>query len=986
VGIRAALGVAIDRARVAGVLRLTARVASSHGFRRRLLGRINAWTRMERNPAGAPPDRANDAVVEEWEIFRHYREAIKSIGVEDSDGLAVWASQAMRRHRATASLGKAAVLVLEPPLESPAVIRALDTLAERAESMCVTLPWDVARTEPFATVAPLRQRLRKGGFEEVELNRNADRPRGLAGIQRELFRDHGHATATLEVPAGVHVLGAPQGEGVGLAVARHVNHLLTGGASPGEILVLAREWDDQAQIVLETLRAWSIPAFTDVDLRLTHSQTISTLRLALSLPIDDWDAERLIRILRNGQVRPEWPDVREPLDLVTMAASIREARVFRGCTAIRAALTRASGTVESRSSRDHERQQHKAASAARSVAIFNHLVDLYNGVETPAAWATQFQRVRRIQSELRLGSTARVDLQERAVLDAFYDALEGHGDVLESLGLATQTWTWPEFVRIVDSLIHDATSAPPTAPSGSVRLTTVDEAVGISAPHIILLNLTEGSFPARAAIEDDPATTQAGPSDSTAAPSRGYAREMLQFLRVTGSADQSLTFVFPSTDEKGQTLLTAGFLDDVRRLFSEEAWGSCAEIIQRLPPILDEDWARAPNDARVRAVAVASMGHDRQSATLRALAASRLHRPVLDRVAAALHVAERRTSRRKRFGRYEGLLRDPRIARQIATDFAADRPAFSPSQLESYAFCPFQFFMKSVLRLETTDDRHEFEEDFTARGSLLHDALETLHKSLKDVPDEAQATLADRVAADIGPIIRGLLDQMPAYDSDVEAGLREIDARLLERFGRRYAEQFAAYQQRAGSAAKAHTFEVGFGKSGLEVPPLILGKGDRRVQIQGRIDRIDIVRTDDGWRFRIIDYKTGSTPSPADLRTGLALQLPLYAWAVEELELGGEAKLLADFGYWALRKEGYRAAKLPKAATDDNSDAWTAYRRRVETYVLALVASLRRAAFPVSPKVTDCTRYCDYRFVCRIAQVRNAGKEWREAPRMESAP
>ncbi len=89
----------------------------------------------------------------------------------------------------------------------------------------------------------------------------------------------------------------------------------------------------------------------------------------------------------------------------------------------------------------------------------------------------------------------------------------------------------------------------------------------------------------------------------------------------------------------------------------------------------------------------------------------------------------------------------------------------------------------------------------------------------------------------------------------------------------------------------------------------------------------------------MIDYKTGSAPSHADVKSGLASQLPLYAMAVERLVMpAGDATFL-DAGYWSLPKDGFRGVKL---------GGWDDYRAAMVEFVLALVGELRRGVFPSS--------------------------------------
>ncbi len=136
-----------------------------------------------------------------------------------------------------------------------------------------------------------------------------------------------------------------------------------------------------------------------------------------------------------------------------------------------------------------------------------------------------------------------------------------------------------------------------------------------------------------------------------------------------------------------------------------------------------------------------------------------------------------RSPRHRRFGPYEGLLHDPRTIRRVAELFAPARPAFSASALESYAFCPFQFLMKFVLRLEPIADRDEFEVDFAARGSLLHRLLQVLHEQYTQIPPELDPALIARLTRDIEAALQRLLDGEPPPLGAVAEARREIESR-----------------------------------------------------------------------------------------------------------------------------------------------------------------------------------------------------------------
>src|SRR5262249_35993201 len=153
---------------------------------------------------------------------------------------------------------------------------------------------------------------------------------------------------------------------------------------------------------------------------------------------------------------------------------------------------------------------------------------------------------------------------------------------------------------------------------------------------------------------------------------------------------------------------------------------------RRFDPALSEwpQFAGAPADRRVRIVARACQ--HREFAPLSGLASQAAHRPALLGTAAALRVADARLQS-THFGIYDGRLGDDDAIRAVLAKFG---PAytFSPSQLESYLFCPFQFFLRYMLKIEPVDERDELDEDYTERGSRIHRILENLESVLTVEP------------------------------------------------------------------------------------------------------------------------------------------------------------------------------------------------------------------------------------------------------------
>ena len=339
------------------------------------------------------------------------------------------------------------------------------------------------------------------------------------------------------------------------------------------------------------------------------------------------------------------------------------------------------------------------------------------------------------------------------------------------------------------------------------------------------------------------------------------------------------------------------------------------------------------------------------------LAGRPAHRRVLEGTAAALQVLASRL-RGNPFGEYDGLLKDGNVVLDIAESFDSNY-RFSASQLETYIACPFQFFCRYVLKLEPAERRDEIDEDYTERGSRIHNILQQLEEMKQQIRDQETPEELARIA------VGAELNIVLADASEVNLGLAEIERRRLIQTMERYVDQLRDYDNDPRARATPHLFEVEFGDDDSLHPYLEIGRGPRVVRLQGKIDRIDLVETPEGRGFRVIDYKSGAGPSPTDVRKARLLQLPLYAMAVEQIILVEQALTLRDVGYWAMRKDGYKPIAF---------EEWKAVQTALESYVAELVDRLRRGVFVVNSQVNGCEGFCDYRAICRIRQARLAAK------------
>ena len=237
----------------------------------------------------------------------------------------------------------------------------------------------------------------------------------------------------------------------------------------------------------------------------------------------------------------------------------------------------------------------------------------------------------------------------------------------------------------------------------------------------------------------------------------------------------------------------------------------------------------------------------------------------------------------------EGLLftnRQEKIGKELtrrlySKDFLAAL-SLSPSRLERFSRCPFSHFLNYGLK---PDERRVFEIAGREIGDVYHQCFMKLSETLSvpgmDITDPGSPWMA---------VSREQCQAM--IDSFIEeASLEYREGVLAQGEEERY--RSTRMKKVCGDAAWAlikHVqtgriqnvfFESEFGRAlGKQFPPIEVELGEETFYIEGKIDRVDVLRgrEDDPGRYvKIIDYKSGKERFDTDeARAGWRLQLMLY--------------------------------------------------------------------------------------------------------------
>lgn len=213
-------------------------------------------------------------------------------------------------------------------------------------------------------------------------------------------------------------------------------------------------------------------------------------------------------------------------------------------------------------------------------------------------------------------------------------------------------------------------------------------------------------------------------------------------------------------------------------------------------------------------------------------------------------------------------LKDPALARELF----GGALRISPTQIERFYACRFQYFCQYGLRLKA---RTRAELNRLSRGSVLHFLLERV------------------LSGDYGdflgfsdPELKDLLDRLLLeYLEQAMGGAQEKSRQFLYYYRRMSTAALGVFK-----ALRAEFAQTRFVVAGLEepvgdggkIPPLTVRVDDRTtVTVEGKIDRVDLFRDGKENYVRIVDYKSGGKEFQLDaMAQGLNLQMLLYLFAL----------------------------------------------------------------------------------------------------------
>ena len=200
----------------------------------------------------------------------------------------------------------------------------------------------------------------------------------------------------------------------------------------------------------------------------------------------------------------------------------------------------------------------------------------------------------------------------------------------------------------------------------------------------------------------------------------------------------------------------------------------------------------------------------------------------------------------------------------------------SVSRLETYRKCPFSFHLTYGLKLK---EKEQLKMEAIDTGSFMHEVIDLFFKSLDENNLNLKELTDEEILKIVSDIIRELLETSKYYIFSSSAKYRLLTRRLKKVVYKSIC--YIVYSLKY-SDFKILGHEVEFSNTG-EYKNIKLEIENKKVEITGKIDRVDIAKLSDKQYVRIIDYKSSSKDLDLNqVLSGIQIQLITYLDAIGE--------------------------------------------------------------------------------------------------------
>ncbi len=507
---------------------------------------------------------------------------------------------------------------------------------------------------------------------------------------------------------------------------------------------------------------------------------------------------------------------------------------------------------------------------------------------------------------------------------------------------------WEEWAELFRRVLEETSMPIEESRHQGVQVMDAMTARGMTVRALFLIGMNEKVFPRY--VREDPflrdrqrvvlESTLGYKIDEKLA---GHEEELLLFELLSCSASNRLYLSYQRADEAGRVMAPSSFIAMAMR--DSRFLGKPEETVPRrlTQRISEQPSIQDLLPAEELALGCLLQGYD----TRPVLDALGRDWPLFEQGLATLKTIERESLE---LGPFDGM-----VGAQTSVSPVAAERSFSPTALERYATCPFQYFAGKILRLEPVRRlQHDHLPPLTL-GTLVHESLRLSYERLVLLqwPDDSltETTVQSMVQ-------EAVTDTFAAHAASQGTG--HVLLWILAR------EEVTELVTSAVGSDQAEYLATGFRPVAFEaaaqgIVPLESDASSMSLKIHGTLDRVDYRAEPPA--LRIVDYKfkQGNEITAVDRNLALSavrgfrLQPPLYArMTLPSLPAPTDVQLLFLAPQW----------KQPISRSTFDAGLWTGHTGDMIRQTLStLVQGIARREFFILPD--GYCDYCEFSGACR---------------------
>ena len=745
---------------------------------------------------------------------------------------------------------------------------------------------DDPRGESPDIFSPTRECLHKLKRITAQLNIPCEPPLLLDYRKPPRFR-HSDSLAYLEEKFFQPVPAPFSGETKEIKVVSAVNPVAEVEGAAREIISLCREkgyrWREisivlrdlnKYQTLLEAIFGdYKIPFFIDTRREVKHHPLPELIRAALETIARNWPGEEVFRYLKTDLV----PVTREEVDLLenyVLAHGIKGSRWYDGKDwqyirhyTLEEDTVKTDADEEKRLARVNQirraaikslfRLQKTIQKATTGREMTNSLYELLVELDVPR----KLEEWSKAALENGTVEMAREHIQIWSAVVDLFDQL------VETLG--TEKLSLKDFVQVVTAGLAGIRLGliPPGLDQVLVGSLTRSRNPNVRACFVLGVN--DGVFPARRSPEGvltDPEREQLETVGVELAPAGRrltYNEQYLAYIALT-RASEYLWVSYPLADEEGKACYPSPLIQKIKKIFKDLPETICT--------------AQPTSNLEQDLEFIAEAGHTLSSLVL-SLQEAKNGRSIPPVWWAAYNWLIKSRKCRRVLASLFYVNQEKPLKRELTTSLYGKVLRTSISRLERYHTCKFAYSLAHGLKLK---ERATYNLQPMELGEFYHACLKAFTEKLRQnkidwgqLTKEQSRELTGKVMEQITPRLKNEIFLSTARHRFLAGRVKCTLERAIERL--------SAHARR--SIFRPQMVEVAFSPEG-QLPPLLLPlSGKSRMELSGRIDRVDLADFQQNRYIRIIDYKSGPAEiSLNEIFYGLKLQLLAYLIVIQATE------------------------------------------------------------------------------------------------------